>query len=589
MSRSRSIKVIVISALCLVSQFVPIVSVSASVDSNPWAVEDGLTFGEPERRDHRSGCSNRTVNVVGGRWPSRSKLCVYNHLSWRYAEDPTGLIVGVGADENMYRLSREHNLGIGDTIDVPYSNDLYFKNHENSARRGMSMIKDFPSKLRLTTSLDGAKVYELTDNSIQPFITSQSVFIRVVGVSDNGRWMVIADGGNGFVLRNMETGQLHWFSGHRFGTGMSSDASAVIANDGSVVAINDTRSGPLQRVYTLSASCGLIAQSYLGDILSELEQIGACPDDNGQVGRAAQLRFGSDWMHMKISRLSYDKSVLYLQGNFHVYEKYGENEYPLYTSALSPSSKLDYLALGDSYSSGEGDTIRLPWESIYRKGTDEAGPPMERCHISTRSYPYLFAKKYALQSTRWNSVACSGAQVREDYYGDDEDYLGQGERLSDIKDEDLLQSFKDYGRANFIPGRVKQLEFVKKYRPEVVTITGAGNDANFGGVLKTCVSPDDPENTCYYASGAHGKTMLGLGIKSQYGRIREVVRAIKDASPGTTVYYVGYPQFVSDRDVTCGGMVSLSLEERKVFRASTTYLNRVIKAAAESEGVNLPL
>ncbi len=246
--------------------------------------------------------------------------------------------------------------------------------------------------------------------------------------------------------------------------------------------------------------------------------------------------------------------------------------------------RLEYLALGDSFSSGEGDTIRLPWELTYRKGTDEAGPPVERCHISTRSYPYLLAKKYNLQDKGWNSIACSGAHVREDYYGDEELYLGQDKRLSVIETLDERRVYKSNATRAFIPGRVKQLEFVKKYQPKVVTITGTGNDANFGGVLKACVSPDDPGDTCYYANGAHGKTMLGLGIKSQYGRIREVVHAIKDVSPDTTVYYVGYPQFVSDRDVKCGGMVSLSLEERKVFRASTTYLNGIIKAAAESEG-----
>src|SRR5690606_32712651 len=99
--------------------------------------------------------------------------------------------------------------------------------------------------------------------------------------------------------------------------------------------------------------------------------------------------------------------------------------------------QLDYLALGDSYSSGEGDTERdkRTGQKYYRSWTDVEedaawGQPREKCHISTRSYPYILAQGMALgdpvngPSTRWHSVACSGARIRDVSDGNPEAYLG---------------------------------------------------------------------------------------------------------------------------------------------------------------------
>lgn len=38
------------------------------------------------------------------------------------------------------------------------------------------------------------------------------------------------------------------------------------------------------------------------------------------------------------------------------------------------------------------------------------------------------------------------------------------------------------------PGIVAQIEFVKKYKPKVVTLTGGGNDVGFADVLGYCAS-----------------------------------------------------------------------------------------------------
>lgn len=100
------------------------------------------------------------------------------------------------------------------------------------------------------------------------------------------------------------------------------------------------------------------------------------------------------------------------------FEEYGYNmklfkstfdvEYPDgYRGMRIPSNptKLDYLALGDSYSSGEGDTEKnnATGQKYYRQLTDvnedkKQGIPGEKCHVSTRSYPYKLANWIGLGS-----------------------------------------------------------------------------------------------------------------------------------------------------------------------------------------------
>lgn len=81
------------------------------------------------------------------------------------------------------------------------------------------------------------------------------------------------------------------------------------------------------------------------------------------------------------------------------------------STTYTQADQLDYLALGDSYSSGEGDTARNPADNskYYRFGTDVNGDsgngiPREKCHVSTRSYPYILSKGMALGDPKNNNA-----------------------------------------------------------------------------------------------------------------------------------------------------------------------------------------
>lgn len=265
---------------------------------------------------------------------------------------------------------------------------------------------------------------------------------------------------------------------------------------------------------------------------------------------------------------------------------------------FTPSPRLDYLALGDSYSSGEGDNGKTTTGVTYYRSwpniMGESYPDSYDCHISTRSYPFILAADMHLPRSKWSSVACSGARTidlgGQDTSRDFKDgtYIGQETgtshtpRLS-LVGSDEINEIRLQATQNFIPGRIQQLEFVKKYHPKVVTLTVGGNDVGFADILSACVlNPSVPATSCYWAQ-PQGIKDLGNKIKAEYGTLVTTYSSIKQASPGVKVYVVGYPQFIADD--SCPAYVGLNAGERGMIVNGVTYLNQTIRAAAATAGV----
>ena len=249
---------------------------------------------------------------------------------------------------------------------------------------------------------------------------------------------------------------------------------------------------------------------------------------------------------------------------------------------LFATKRLDYLAMGDSFSSGEGDTSAMG--SHYISGTNVLGnslTPREMCHVSDRSYPFLL-NEWLMAESKMRSIACSGAVVAHDYTGSEYGYKGQGSRLKDVPDIMRSQMKQDALDISFIPGRNKQISFVKKYQPKAVTLTGGGNDVGFGATISSCARP---QNTCPEATSLLKISKIGATIQSQYEGLKSLYKTIHDKSPKTKIYVVGYPQFVSERDVTCAANVGLDTLERRLLRESVIMMNDVIEAAATAVGV----
>lgn len=277
--------------------------------------------------------------------------------------------------------------------------------------------------------------------------------------------------------------------------------------------------------------------------------------------------------------------------------------------------QLEYLALGDSFSSGEGDLGKWGADNslnFYKEHTDVNGDsalgiPKEKCHISQRSYPYRLAVGMSLGSPLddgsqlWGTIACSGALINDLNGEDSQQYEGQSDgssaRLRGY-DSGIL---KNESLNEMIPGRQKQVEFVKKYQPKVITLTIGGNDANFSDVISACVNPvllggGEFTPTCSYAKDDEKKANLAYAILEQRARLIALYNDLKSAGPqGMKIYVLGYPvfindvvaptNFVADNIKACGMNVRLNYDERRMTVEATKLLNQVIRSAAEEAGV----
>lgn len=264
------------------------------------------------------------------------------------------------------------------------------------------------------------------------------------------------------------------------------------------------------------------------------------------------------------------------------------------TTAYDPT-RLDYLALGDSYSSGEGDIeTKANGTSYYLPFTDL---PPNNCHISSRSYPFLLRDAWGISPDKMKSVACSGAKVLPDYFGPRDNYYGQGSRILDASD---IEAKRDLAIEKFIPGHVRQIEFVRKYQPKVITLTAGGNDVGFGDILTYCATPemefigntDVPylvsAFTCDYAvKGSFLNTMMYDSIDTQGVYISRLIDSLVTESPESKIVLVGYPSFVASDPLTICSLNSatLDIDELRMINAAVSYMNDTLRAVAEEKGV----
>jgi lysophospholipase L1-like esterase len=266
--------------------------------------------------------------------------------------------------------------------------------------------------------------------------------------------------------------------------------------------------------------------------------------------------------------------------------------------------QLYYLALGDSYASGDGD-ITLDGADHYLPGTNiygdyTKGIARETCHISTRSYPMRIATAMELTSgVDMRSVACSGAVMSDILSADKKDagyvntsYLGQstqqisksGPRLEGIVNASALQA---EARTSYIPGRVQQIELVKKSQPKYATIMVGGNDIDFPGVMMACAKNSLPsaDETCDYARGS-GLAGQAKKVYDLYPKLVAFYEALQEVAPRTTFYAIGYPQFMDATNESCVEMLNLySQAEREAIHNLISYANGIIRAAANDAGV----
>jgi lysophospholipase L1-like esterase len=181
---------------------------------------------------------------------------------------------------------------------------------------------------------------------------------------------------------------------------------------------------------------------------------------------------------------------------------------------------VNYVALGDSYSSGVG-----AGDYVWSSGS---------CQRSTQAYPEQWADANAPAS--FVSVACSGATT-----------------------------------ADVLNSQVSALSA----STTLVSITIGGNDAGFSSVMETCVLAST--SSCLNAVNA-----AEAFINSQLpGRLDQTLQTIAADAPNATVVVLDYPELYDLSKSFCFG---LSVSDRVALNGGADELDSVIQTAAQDNG-----
>ena len=165
------------------------------------------------------------------------------------------------------------------------------------------------------------------------------------------------------------------------------------------------------------------------------------------------------------------------------------------TPALAAADDIDYIALGDSYSSGVG-------------APGQAG----LCLRSSRSYTTLWAERNDPAS--YKTVACGGAKT------------------GDV--------------------RTWQVLYLSS-RTDLVSITIGGNDAGFADIVVSCTLGSD--SSC----AAKVEQARAYVTGTLPGELDRTYRAIRQKAPNAEVVVLGYPRLFDTSSATCGiGGMSLT-------------------------------
>lgn len=377
---------------------------------------------------------------------------------------------------------------------------------------------------------------------------------NTVGFSDNGQWMIADAPGTGFVRINITNHAVLPFTASLTAAyGRSVPTINAISGDGRYAVVTSSNTPNLFTLYDLDTCTAPATGSVVYSCQSrDLQSFMASkiPTYRKVIGN---IRF-----------ISNDTVQFYADYDFisGINRKYGL--FTLTTPNITPS-RLDYLALGDSFSSGEGIFSYLPATDLIDN----------RCHIATKSYPYILYQNISSVGS-FKSIACSGAKTK-DIVTDDEPTYNKDDSQAFNK---ITNGFDDEIYSNYLPGYRVQQHFVKNNIPSIITMSMGGNDIGFSSILKKCVLSID---SCYqyYQESAE----LVTNINAVYKPLLNTYQKIKaSAAPQARIYIVGYPQ-IAEPGGNCGVNVRFNNIEILFGQELIKQLNTVVKTAADHAGV----
>lgn len=567
----KLIRYALFSSILVVSSLISIYKVAADspslwiTDQDPtWTIEqnniDANAYNQQGSCDSRQITYSTGPDWFGNYTDHTATDCFvdtpYGQLSGSWYIPPGNLKAGKYTGPQPILLSGEKDLYA--TGNAQYSGVYLFKYLD----AGIKMRKH-------PESLNGYKDTYYLDPNIGPDLSLKDnannlvAISSNVNISSNRNWLVATTQNGTFVRINLKTFNILPFGNSGF---TSANSYLTISDDGRYVYSYSYAWGSFKNQLFDLSSCNDNPTNNLSIVSGcGSKDIGSYLSTHGSHG-GSSARFSSDNTQLSmVTSLNNDPNPKLIT----------------LTAAgqTTANNQFDYLALGDSFSSGEGEIS----DSHYLSGTNVEGNatmPTEKCHVSDRSYPFILAHVMGISNDKFKNIACSGATI-DDITNTSDQYHGQDGRLPKPIDNNRTQldAFQNEARQNFIPGRVSQIEFVKKYKPKILTISIGGNDLGFKNIINSCVSSD-----CSHASDDTQKRQDGINIESIFGKLVSLYNQLHSASPTTKIYVIGYPKFIKEH-TACAVNVQLNDNEREFINQATEYLDSVIEKAAQKVGV----
>lgn len=490
-----------------------------------------LTYRQADSDDMSTGCFSR---FAGGLMDIDKQQVIYNGSDEAYPVIPPGSRQILIPWPNTGRLVSLSDVVTGGTRLGIYLNP-------------QAQLRDNRLGLTLASrSLVAGPDKLFADNKGQPI----DVNPVTLAFSPNGDWLVAETLSGSFVRINRDSLQMTPFAPWYGVTNIDhmAQTSAAISDDGRYVALLTPENSHF-KVYDLNSCNG-----YINTWMSLPPQ--NCADHDYWAVVSS-----------KFSGLTVMKHVRFLNSGLLSFEVvYNSDSSKIGTYTVSPGSPLvaplEYLAMGDSYTSGEG-------AFDYLAGTDTGS---NKCHLSAWSYPFLL-------SGAGRSVACSGAVIA-DVGSSSSDYRGQARGAAAVGSLDS-QSVDDL-LLNFTPGHLPQDYYAAHYQPHTITVSVAGNDIGFGDILKRCVMVHFGLNNNCYSSYEDRLEVLKL-IDRTAPRLTDLFFKIRAAVPGVKLYVIDYPE-VADPYGNCADNVRLSKSELEFAQQIIRYLDASIQSAAVKAG-----
>ncbi|MDB5161975.1 MAG: hypothetical protein JWM52_483 [Candidatus Saccharibacteria bacterium] len=395
---------------------------------------------------------------------------------------------------------------------APEQDSLIVRDLVSPSKRGLKVYRRFSDRIERHLNLLEGKVTYSFDNQQPDFVLNQ-FGIGGMGVSHNGKWLAVEYPGFGTGLVNLETFEVKQirYGGIPYGYGFDPTEELAVSNDGHTVVITGVNAGfsviEVDSRCDNGASCAIVIFT-TNDFIDDFKY-GTHPGFEASGGQLGLTVVGYSGVARQVL---------------------------IRAAGYRPTSELSYVAFGDSFTSGEGESD----DSFYIESTGS-------CHVSRRSYPFLLGVFMTIPLHQIRNIACTGA------------------RIGDI--------LKGEG----------QLATVESSHPKLMTVTIGGNDVGFSAKLKVCAMP----GVCEWAKAGPGRYQSGLEIQHLYDSLVTTYRRLAESTPWARVYAIGYPRIVSVNGM-CDPITSTLLDgtERQFIEEGVSYLNRVIRAASNAAGIS---